>query len=225
MEAHDGENRNELETTVAVEERKPPNTPMDDEPAGMMAVDGGDGIDRKSIYWDSGSTKHLVPDASMLRDKEDERLDLRGVDGPTKATAMGKMGFVGVTGEGGPQNVTMGEAYCLETLDRVLFSAGQLQKKGYGIVLQGDGFFVTKKTDVCPCEKLLVGDFDPDTCQYRFRTLQEETGRDERREPFPAFQSAFWTTSMNPTTNVDVRSLNDIFHFGETMGRQFAKNE
>eukprot|EP00808_Paulinella_micropora_P001959 g42897.t1 len=32
--------------------------------------------------------------------------------------------FVGVSGDRVPQEVTMGETYCVETLDRVLFSAG-----------------------------------------------------------------------------------------------------
>eukprot|EP00808_Paulinella_micropora_P003147 g18297.t1 len=44
------------------EERKPPNTPIDDEPASMMADEGGE-ENRRAIYLNSGSTKHLVPDA------------------------------------------------------------------------------------------------------------------------------------------------------------------
>eukprot|EP00808_Paulinella_micropora_P024093 g78294.t1 len=111
------------------EERKPPNTPMGDDPASMMAVDGEEQNGR-DIYLDSGSSRHLVPEASMLDDREEEGLDLRGIDGPTKAMVMGKMKFVGKTGQGKPQQVTMGETFCLESLDRVLFSAGQLQKQG-----------------------------------------------------------------------------------------------
>eukprot|EP00808_Paulinella_micropora_P012719 g34667.t1 len=42
------------------EERKPPNTPMGDDPASMMAVDGEEQNGR-DIYLDSGSSRHLVP--------------------------------------------------------------------------------------------------------------------------------------------------------------------
>eukprot|EP00808_Paulinella_micropora_P012358 g77690.t1 len=65
------------------------------DPASMMAVRGEEQEER-AIYLDSGSSKHLVPNASMLKDKADEGLDLRGIDGPTKATVMGKMEFVGM---------------------------------------------------------------------------------------------------------------------------------
>eukprot|EP00808_Paulinella_micropora_P021401 g82654.t1 len=95
------------------EERKPPNTPMEYDPASMMAVRGEEQEER-AIYLDSGSSKHLVPNASMLQDKADEGLDLRGIDGPTKATVMGKR-FVGMSGEGQSQQVKMEDAYCIET--------------------------------------------------------------------------------------------------------------
>eukprot|EP00808_Paulinella_micropora_P018843 g33616.t1 len=100
-------------------------------PMGLMAFEGDGGVRVETeVFLDCGITRHLVPDCRMLRDKQDENLELAGISGPTRTSEKGTASFVGVDGCGEPRDVTMGETYSLETLDRVLFSGrGNCKRK------------------------------------------------------------------------------------------------
>ena len=103
----------------------------------VLAI-GGSSV--KEDYWilDSGSSRHLVNDASMLEDPEKHISECVAADGGHLRITMRGSAIIATTVLGKRTKVRLTDVYFAENLGRNIISYGLLESKGCGISYRGE---------------------------------------------------------------------------------------
>uniref|UniRef100_A0AAV1UHD3 Retrovirus-related Pol polyprotein from transposon TNT 1-94-like beta-barrel domain-containing protein n=1 Tax=Peronospora matthiolae TaxID=2874970 RepID=A0AAV1UHD3_9STRA len=112
-----------------------------------MAI--GDKGDTGSDDWvlDSGSSSHLVNDATLLMDARDCKEECRLADGETvRLSRVGNM-VLTLLSKGRQKNLMLTDVFLAPELVRNLMSYGKLDRKGFGLVYDGTTRGLAKRRD------------------------------------------------------------------------------
>ena len=103
----------------------------------VNAIGNRGASDKSAWILDSGSIRHLVHDATLLRNAKECRYDIAMADG--KALELTQVGSVQlqVVAGGKDRTVTLTDVYLAPQLARNIISYGQLILKGFGLVYKG----------------------------------------------------------------------------------------